>query len=132
MLDLVFLAFIGYVLVLGLRRPFLWVLLYVYIDILAPQRIGYSAIASLPVSLIAFAAAFGGFVATGINAHLDNRADAAPFFDASRASLSYARALLTPPDGSVLGKIIVLVLLILFIQRRPRGMFPLKGRAAEA
>ncbi len=63
MLDLVFLAFIGYVLVLGLRRPFLWVLLYVYIDILAPQRIGYSAIASLPVSLIAFAAAFGGWIA---------------------------------------------------------------------
>ncbi len=63
MLDLVFLAFIGYVLALGLRRPFLWVLLYVYIDILAPQRIGYSIIASLPVSLIAFAAAFGGWVA---------------------------------------------------------------------
>lgn len=63
MLDLVFLAFIGYVLMLGLRRPFLWVLLYVYIDILAPQRIGYSAIASLPVSLIAFAAAFGGWIA---------------------------------------------------------------------
>jgi len=60
MIDLVLLAFIGYVLVLGLRRPFLWVLLYVYIDILAPQRIGYSTIASLPVSLIAFAAAFGG------------------------------------------------------------------------
>lgn len=63
MLDLVFLAFIGYVLVLGLKRPFLWVLLYVYIDILAPQRIGYSLITSLPVSLIAFAAAFGGWVA---------------------------------------------------------------------
>ena len=63
MLDLVFLAFIGYVLVLGLRRPYLWVLLYVYIDILAPQRIGYSIIASLPVSLIAFAAAFGGWIA---------------------------------------------------------------------
>ena len=63
MLDLVFLAFIGYVLVLGLRRPFLWVLLYVYIDILAPQRIGYSIISTLPVSLIAFAAAFGGWVA---------------------------------------------------------------------
>ncbi|PKP95171.1 MAG: putative O-glycosylation ligase, exosortase A system-associated [Alphaproteobacteria bacterium HGW-Alphaproteobacteria-14] len=63
MLDLAFLAFIGYVLVLGIRRPFLWVLLYVYIDILAPQRIGYSIIASLPVSLIAFAAAFGGWLA---------------------------------------------------------------------
>ena len=62
MIDFIFLAFIGYVMALGLRRPFLWVLLYVYIDILAPQRIGYSIIASLPVSLIAFAAAFGGWL----------------------------------------------------------------------
>jgi probable O-glycosylation ligase (exosortase A-associated) len=63
MLDLVFLAFIGYVLVLGLKRPFAWVLLYVYIDILAPQRIGYTIITTLPLSLIAFAAAFGGWLA---------------------------------------------------------------------
>lgn len=63
MLDLVFLAFIGYVLALGLRRPFIWVLLYVYIDILAPQRIGYSIISTMPMSLIAFAAAFGGWLA---------------------------------------------------------------------
>ena len=63
MLDLAFLAFIGYVLVLGLKRPFLWVLLYVYIDILAPQRIGYSIITTLPLSMIAFAAAFGGWFA---------------------------------------------------------------------
>ena len=62
MIDLVFLAFIGFVLLLGLRRPFLWVLLYVYIDILAPQRIGYGIIQSVPVSLIAFAAAFGGWL----------------------------------------------------------------------
>ncbi|MEQ8411879.1 MAG: putative O-glycosylation ligase, exosortase A system-associated [Erythrobacter sp.] len=62
MLDLVFLAFIAYVLVLGIKRPFVWVLLYVYIDIVAPQRIGYSLITSLPVSLIAFAAAFGGWL----------------------------------------------------------------------
>ena len=62
MIDLVFLAFIFYVLLIGLKRPFLWVLLYVYIDILAPQRIGYSLIATLPVSLIAFAAAFGGWL----------------------------------------------------------------------
>ncbi len=62
MLDLVFLAFIFYILLLGLRRPFLWVLLYVYIDIIAPQRIGYTIITSLSVSLIAFAAAFGGWL----------------------------------------------------------------------
>ena len=37
-----------------------------------------------------------------------------------------------PFAGAVLGKILVLGLLILFIQRRPSGLFPLKGRAAEA
>jgi urea transport system permease protein len=37
-----------------------------------------------------------------------------------------------PFEGAVLAKILVLVLLILFIQRRPQGLFPLKGRAAEA
>lgn len=62
MKDLFFLVFIAYVLLLGLRRPFMWVLLYAYIDILAPQRIGYSIITSLPLSLIAFAAAFGGWL----------------------------------------------------------------------
>jgi len=37
-----------------------------------------------------------------------------------------------PFAGAVLGKILVLVLLIIFIQRRPRGLFPIKGRAVEA
>jgi urea transport system permease protein len=40
--------------------------------------------------------------------------------------------LVEPFAGAVLGKILVLVLLILFIQRRPRGLFPLKGRVVEA
>jgi len=61
--DIFFLVFIAYVMLLGLRRPFLWVLLYIYIDILSPQRIGYSIITTLPLSLIAFAAAFGGWLA---------------------------------------------------------------------
>lgn len=38
---------------------------------------------------------------------------------------------LEPWSGAVLAKILVLVLLILFIQKRPRGLFPQKGRAAE-
>ena len=33
---------------------------------------------------------------------------------------------------ALLGKILVLVAIILFIQRRPRGLFALKGRAVEA
>jgi urea transport system permease protein len=47
-------------------------------------------------------------------------------------TLGIVNKFLEPVAGAVLGKIVVLVMLILFIQRRPRGMFPLKGRAAEA
>jgi urea transport system permease protein len=39
--------------------------------------------------------------------------------------------LLEPWAGAVLAKIFVLVALILFIQARPRGLFPQKGRAAD-
>ncbi len=46
-------------------------------------------------------------------------------------TLGVVNKFLEPVAGAVLGKIVVLVLLILFIQRRPRGMFPLKGRAVE-
>jgi urea transport system permease protein len=38
---------------------------------------------------------------------------------------------LEPLAGAVLGKIFVLVFIILFIQKRPQGLFALKGRAAE-
>lgn len=47
-------------------------------------------------------------------------------------TLGVANKLLEPFVGAVLGKILVLVLLILFIQKRPRGLFALKGRSAEA
>ncbi|MBO0710211.1 MAG: urea ABC transporter permease subunit UrtB [Acetobacteraceae bacterium] len=47
-------------------------------------------------------------------------------------TLGIVNKFLEPVAGAVLGKVVVLLLLILFIQRRPRGMFPLKGRAAEA
>ena len=39
--------------------------------------------------------------------------------------------ILEPYAGAVLGKVLVLVGVILFIQRRPRGLFPQRGRAAE-
>ena len=38
---------------------------------------------------------------------------------------------LEPSMGPVLANIIVLVSLVLFIQKRPKGLFPQKGRAAE-
>ncbi|MGW9946638.1 urea transport system permease protein [Rhizobium leguminosarum] len=47
-------------------------------------------------------------------------------------SLGVVNKFLEPFAGAVLGKILVLVLIILFIQKRPRGLFALKGRAVEA
>ncbi len=61
MLDLILFAFVAGFLALGLRRPFIWVLVYVYIDIVAPQKIGWTLMPAIPVSLIAFAAAFIGW-----------------------------------------------------------------------
>jgi urea transport system permease protein len=46
-------------------------------------------------------------------------------------ALGIVNKLLEPYAGAVLAKIFVLVFLILFIQRRPRGLFPQKGRAAD-
>jgi urea transport system permease protein len=47
-------------------------------------------------------------------------------------SMGVINKLLEPYAGAVLGKIFVLVALILFIQRRPQGLFPQTGRAAES
>ncbi len=47
-------------------------------------------------------------------------------------SLGIANKLLEPWAGAVLGKILLLVIVIMFIQKRPRGLFALKGRAVEA
>ena len=44
----------------------------------------------------------------------------------------HANKFLEPYAGAVLGKILILVVVILFIQRRPRGLFALKGRSVEA
>jgi len=50
----------------------------------------------------------------------------------SAFSLGIVNKLLEPWAGAVLAKIFILVLLILFIQKRPRGLFALKGRAVDA
>ena len=49
----------------------------------------------------------------------------------SGLSLGVANKLMEPWAGAVLAKVIVLVAIILFIQRNPRGLFPQRGRAAE-
>ena len=47
-------------------------------------------------------------------------------------SLGIVNKFLEPVAGAILGKIVVLVAIILFIQGRPRGLFALRGRTAEA
>lgn len=52
---------LGFVL-LGLRRPFIWVLAYLYVDIVSPQKISVSLLGTIPVSLIVFIAAFSSWL----------------------------------------------------------------------
>jgi urea transport system permease protein len=47
-------------------------------------------------------------------------------------SMGIVNKLLEPYSGAVLAKIAVLVALILFIQARPRGLFPKTGRSSES
>ena len=62
MLDLALsIAAFGF-LATGLHRPFMWVLAYLYIDILAPQKISWGMLSHVPISLIAFVAAFAGWL----------------------------------------------------------------------
>jgi probable O-glycosylation ligase (exosortase A-associated) len=61
-LDLALTGFLAAFLALGLRRPFIWVLAYIYVDIVLPQKISWFLLASVPVSLIVFVAAFGGWL----------------------------------------------------------------------
>ncbi len=62
MTELFLLVFLIVLMILGLRRPFLWIGAYMYIDIVAPQKLGYTILPSIPLSLIAFVAAFGGWL----------------------------------------------------------------------
>ena len=50
---------------------------------------------------------------------------------AGALTLGIANKFLEPFAGAVLGKIIILVGVILFIQKKPRGLFALKGRWVE-
>lgn len=49
----------------------------------------------------------------------------------SGMTLGVANKFMEPWAGAVLAKILVLVFIVLFIQKRPRGLFPHRGRAAE-
>ena len=45
--------------------------------------------------------------------------------------LGILNKVLEPQIGAVLGKILILVLIVLFIQKRPQGLFAFKGRVID-
>ena len=61
MIDLFLTAFVFALFAAGLRKPFIWVLAYVYIDVLAPQKISWFLLEKMPISLMAFGLAFLGW-----------------------------------------------------------------------
>ena len=62
MLDLALFCFLILFMAIGFRRPFVWVLAYLYVDILAPGKMGWTFMPVLQASLITFIAAFAGWV----------------------------------------------------------------------
>jgi putative inorganic carbon (hco3(-)) transporter len=62
MRDLFFVGFLGFLLFCALKRPFLFTLTYAYVDIIAPQRLSYFLLNSIPLSLILFGFALLGFM----------------------------------------------------------------------
>ena len=63
MRDLVFIAYLLALFGLGFRRPFLFVLAYVYVDLVSPQRLTYLLLNAIPISLVAFVLAWADPVA---------------------------------------------------------------------
>ena len=62
MRDLGLIAFLAGLIALGFKRPFLFVLAYAYVDIVSPQRLSYYLLNAIPVSLICFMLALGGWL----------------------------------------------------------------------
>jgi putative inorganic carbon (hco3(-)) transporter len=62
MRDLIFVAYVAAILLLAFKRPFIFTLVYAYIDICSPQRLSYFLLNSVPLSLIVFGLAVLGFL----------------------------------------------------------------------
>jgi putative inorganic carbon (hco3(-)) transporter len=65
MRDLVFVGYIMAIMLLAFKRPFMFTLVYAYIDIVSPQRLSYFLLNSIPLSLIVFGFAVLGFLMDG-------------------------------------------------------------------
>jgi probable O-glycosylation ligase (exosortase A-associated) len=60
--DLALLGFLAALLALGLKRPFLFALAYVYVDTVSPHRLSYFLLNSIPLSMIVAVLAVLGWV----------------------------------------------------------------------
>ena len=62
MRDLALVAFLGALLTLALKRPFLFALAYIYVDTVSPQRLSYYLLNSIPISMLVAVLAIGGWL----------------------------------------------------------------------
>jgi probable O-glycosylation ligase (exosortase A-associated) len=62
MRDLALVAFLFALLLLALKRPFLFTLAYMYVDTVSPQRLSYYLLNRVPISMIVAALALGGWL----------------------------------------------------------------------
>jgi putative inorganic carbon (HCO3(-)) transporter len=62
MRDLIFVGYVVLIMLIAFKRPFLFTLIYAYVDIVSPQRLSYFLLNSIPLSLILFILAFLGFL----------------------------------------------------------------------
>jgi probable O-glycosylation ligase (exosortase A-associated) len=70
LLDLAFFGFFAGLFLIGFKRPFVWILAYICVDIVAPQKISWGILNIIPISLLTFIAAFAGWLL------FDNKKDA--------------------------------------------------------
>ena len=62
MRDLVLIGFLAAVMLLGVRRPFLFALAYIYVDTVSPQRLSYHLLNAIPLSMIVAVIAVAGWL----------------------------------------------------------------------
>jgi len=61
MRDLVFVGYLLAIILIAFKRPFLFTLVYAYIDIVAPQRLSYFMLNAVPLSLLVFGLVIAGY-----------------------------------------------------------------------
>jgi len=70
MRDLAFIGFLAGLLAFGFKRPFLFVLAYIYVDTVSPQRLSYYLLNTIPLSMIVAVLAMGGWALADRKDHI--------------------------------------------------------------